>query len=95
MAGILSQVKEATGTFLVESAMGPLFEKLWPVIKYLVDRSVLIPLVAVVGIGYGVHLGYLTGAEAVWPVAIIAGIVMIARLVAKYLGKKQTNGGTQ
>lgn len=95
MAGFLSQAKKVTVNFLVESAMGPFLKELWPIIKYLVDRSVLIPLAAMGGIGYGVHLGYLTGPEAVWPIAIIAGVVIIARIITKYLGKKQEKGEPQ
>ena len=83
MAGILSQAKKATVNFLVESAMGPFLDKLWPVVKYLIERSILIPLAAMGGIGYGVHLGYVTGDVGAWCIVAIAALVLISRIIKK------------
>lgn len=83
MAGALSKLIDATGTLLVESAMGPFFEKVWPVVKYLIERSVLIPLAAMGGIGYGVHLGYVTGDVGAWCIVAIAALVLISRIIKK------------
>ena len=79
MAGIFSiGISKA-----VEKAMKDFFEKMWPVIKFLVERSVLIPLVAMGGIGYGVHLGYVTGDVAAWCIVAIAALVLISRIIGK------------
>lgn len=55
-------------------------EKIWPMVKYLADRAVLIPVLAIGAIGAGVKYDYVTGDNGMWGVVIIAVSVLISRI---------------
>lgn len=85
MAGLFSQGWDA----LIKKGMKVFIETIWPIMKYLIDQSVLIPLAGMAGIAYGVHLGYLTGPEAVWPFTVIACVAVIVRFLSRYTKQRK------
>jgi len=76
MPGLISQGI----TKVVEKAMKDMLEKIWPMVKYLIDRSIMIPVLAIGAIGAGVKYEYVTGDNGMWGVVIIAALVLISRI---------------
>lgn len=61
--------------------MKDIIDKLWPMIKYLIDRSILIPVLAMGGIVAGVYYKYIDGDIGMYGLIAIAALVLVSRIV--------------
>ncbi len=63
--------------------MKDVLTKLWPMIQYLIDRSLLIPVLAMVIIAAGVKYEYVGGDNGMYCIVGIAALVLISRIFSK------------
>ncbi len=83
MAGLISQLFDKA----LEKAMKNVIEKVWPMIKYLIDRSVFVPVLALGGIAAGYKYEYLTGDVGVYGMVAIVFIMSLVQ-ISKIFNRK-------
>ena len=83
MAGALSQGWDA----LVKKGLKVFIEQIWPIVKYLVDRSIFITIVGMAAIAAGVWYKLVSGDTGAWCIVIIVGLVLASRILGKKKGE--------
>lgn len=77
---ILGWITKPISKAIVRNVMKDIIEKLWPMIKYLIDRAILIPVLAMGGIGAGVYFKYIDGDIGMYGLIAIAMLVLVSRI---------------